>query len=761
MNKKVMGLILFILLFITATVFSYPSIQESLKHSIKWFEDNVISWIKPKDQSAKAFKVHPWLALHAIELFENTSPYVKLDDEIKKQIIAGSIEEDYDVMGTSNDPVMRKIEIGQDDPLSQSLRCLNHFMDKDYKGLVAGSASAYDWANDNQFNLTNYSHAKEALASGDIKGWRYLGHVLHLLQDMSVPAHVRNDQHLLYDGYEHTLNDVGTDQTTIWIDGDTACSPAKSYNDLMDTYPNKPTTKSDIKSFFYELSDYTRNNYFSDDTVDKNKLTTSGCEPGYCCTVNGTQYKQGIAYYVTGNDCGSVKVDGRAVTKMFPDLSSKAIAYGAGLIQLFYEETKSATNPNPNPVYPKGYIQGAVRDGCTLAPIAGAVVDIGIAKATTDSNGQYILRSVPATSYTNGKYIANYGASVNMTNAYISGIKVTGYKSSYSYKTSVTFATLEPSSGITSTDNVDVTPVFGLGNGDFDFLPRQIGYEYSCNGTMPPTSSCPSGNGLYCGSSVGLTFDVLYSCKNGVYTQSQTCTYGCKVNAPGVNDNCKDASTAGSCPSNNGLYCGNAGLGQDTSSLYQCNNGTYTLSKQCSNGCQINAAGTNDSCRGISNCPSGNGLYCGSSVNLSSNVLYNCNNGVYTQSQTCDYGCQVNAAGTNDSCKAGASCPSGNGLYCGSSVGLTLNVLYNCKNGVYTKSKTCTNGCQVNAAGDDDKCKSTTTSSCPSGNGYYCGISVGRTPNALYYCKNGEYTKSKTCSNGCKVNSAGTNDACR
>ena len=59
----------------------------------------------------------------------------------------------------------------------------------------------------------------------------------------------------------------------------------------------------------------------------------------------------------------------------------------------------SVTNPNPNTVYPKGYIQGTVRDACTQAPIVGAVVDIGIAKATTTSTGQYIMKNVPATSY--------------------------------------------------------------------------------------------------------------------------------------------------------------------------------------------------------------------------------------------------------------------------------------------------------------------------------------------------------------------------
>lgn len=34
------------------------------------------------------------------------------------------------------------------------------------------------------------------------KGWVYLGHILHILEDMSVPAHVRNDAHIIYENYD-------------------------------------------------------------------------------------------------------------------------------------------------------------------------------------------------------------------------------------------------------------------------------------------------------------------------------------------------------------------------------------------------------------------------------------------------------------------------------------------------------------------------------------------------------------------------------
>ena len=53
--------------------------------------------------------------------------------------------------------------------------------------------------------------------------------------------------------------------------------------------------------------------------------------------------------------------------------------------------------PNPNAIAPAGTIQGYLRDSVTQAPIVGAVVDIGVAKAVTTDDGQYVIAGVPAT----------------------------------------------------------------------------------------------------------------------------------------------------------------------------------------------------------------------------------------------------------------------------------------------------------------------------------------------------------------------------
>jgi len=110
-----------------------------------------------------------------------------------------------------------------------------------------------------------------------------------------------------------------------------------------------------------------------------------------------------------------------------------------------------------------------------------------------------------------------------------------------------------------------------------------------------PSPTCPSGNGLYCGdSSIGQNSNYLYLCTNGNYSLSQQCSNGCLQNPPGVNDACRTISKT--CPSGNGLYCGNSELGQNSDYLYQCTNGTYSIKIKCSYGCKVNPPGTNDVC---------------------------------------------------------------------------------------------------------------------------------------------------------------------
>ncbi len=112
----------------------------------------------------------------------------------------------------------------------------------------------------------------------------------------------------------------------------------------------------------------------------------------------------------------------------------------------------------------------------------------------------------------------------------------------------------------------------------------------------PEPTSCPNDNEYYYGqSSLGQNENTLYDCQNGDYQVSQECTYGCEVIA-GKNDRCK-------CPYGNGFYCGDSQLGQDENALYSCQDGVFSMDKQCAYGCQENDNHVNDQCKGSSLLP--------------------------------------------------------------------------------------------------------------------------------------------------------------
>ncbi|MCI5125421.1 MAG: hypothetical protein D3925_13345, partial [Candidatus Electrothrix sp. AR5] len=86
-----------------------------------------------------------------------------------------------------------------------------------------------------------------------------------------------------------------------------------------------------------------------------------------------------------------------------------------------------------------------------------------------------------------------------------------------------------------------------------------------------------------------------------------------------------------SCPSGNGLYCGSVNSSLDNNALYYCQDGNYQVQEQCVNGCEVMSSGVSDRCMVVqASCPSGNGLYCGSvDSSLNNNTLYDCQNGNY------------------------------------------------------------------------------------------------------------------------------------
>jgi len=141
-------------------------------------------------------------------------------------------------------------------------RWLNHFYDPvSNQGLWFGkqNLSAKDWVQNPQaqtgFALGDQSwqRALSDYAKGDKeKAFQELGHVLHLLADMTVPAHTRNDVHIVGDSYEQFVkNNWDTVQKQLSLS-------ALSLN----------ANCASLNQCFNYLANYSNNNFYSDDTIE-------------------------------------------------------------------------------------------------------------------------------------------------------------------------------------------------------------------------------------------------------------------------------------------------------------------------------------------------------------------------------------------------------------------------------------------------------------------------------------------------------------
>jgi len=291
------------------------------------------------------------------------------------------------------------------------------------------------------------------------------------------------------------------------------------------------------------------------------------------------------------------------------------------------------------------------------------------------------------------------------------------------------------------------------------------GVNDACSPAPGPCSGKESG--LWCGVELGLDQSKLYRCSGGRdASEVQQCAYGCHVNPPGVNDACSPAPRGPCTGKESGLWCG-AELGLDANTLYECSGGPgAAVSAQCGYGCQVNPPGVDDECKAPTG-PCSNkepGLWCGVQLGLDQNTLYQCDGGPdATEYDQCSVGCQVNPPGTDDACKVpqGPCTNKEAGLWCGAQLGLDPTSLYSCDGtpDAYQVT-TCAEGCQLMPPGTDDQCYSADCSS--KDDGAYCGSDmVAGNPALLYWCAGGGVDSFSACANGCVTQPPGTNDVCR
>lgn len=262
---------------------------------------------------------------------------------------------------------MREGAVNEDTPP----RWINHFYDPENKvgwqgkhfgdrtqeqGLFSGESMApkpaiasNDWVTNQeyqsaygrQYGNQTWQKAIKSYIDGDKRSaFIALGHILHLIEDASVPDHTRNDTH-----------------------ADLFGDPGSPYEDYSKEYTNfnKLTVAENLKNnnFLYfstiqdafeYLATYSNNNFFSEDTISNEEYALPNLKD--LQKKNGYLYDGEKKLYLAKEDIDKFNIiyttndESFVLPFYFYNLSAQAVSTGAGVLDLFFREVEKYKN-NP------------------------------------------------------------------------------------------------------------------------------------------------------------------------------------------------------------------------------------------------------------------------------------------------------------------------------------------------------------------------------------------------------------------------------
>ncbi|MBI2635336.1 MAG: lamin tail domain-containing protein [Parcubacteria group bacterium] len=288
---------------------------------------------------------HPDLTREVITFYE-LSTGKKFTEEQKQWVIQGSIDED------------------------RAPRWLNHFYDQVYeRGLSTEMVGingylAKNWAQYSSYqtinpgNIANLWAGNGPVISGSWWGdfsyeaaikdyskdkekeaYVSLGHILHLIEDVTVPEHTRNDAH------------PGGDMASFYEDWtkENSSGLTQDLGKRIFNQGHKPVIYSDLESYFNNLATYTNTHFFSPRTINsklyqKPKIVYEDGNFAYGLDENGQYFDLAVvnkksSYRKTYEIKDS---NNQVLQEYWLRLSRQAVINGAGVIQLFLTEAEKA-----------------------------------------------------------------------------------------------------------------------------------------------------------------------------------------------------------------------------------------------------------------------------------------------------------------------------------------------------------------------------------------------------------------------------------
>ncbi len=314
---------------------------------------------------------HPALTDQIVDFYNTSFPDQKITSKDKEQIIKGSIDEDTPPRWLNHfyDPTTN------DGWLAQNLGIIPQgvlqVFTKVFLNANTEILSSKKWAHA-ELLQTKYSdfggnntweNGVRAYAEGDTdKAYYILGHILHLLEDATVPDHTRNDTHV------HDASAITQDGGSPYEDfadqfsrGNLKLSPHLLKN------KEQPVIFGSLDAYFDDLASYSNNYFFSEHTINSYKYS----KPQILIEENGYGYandKEGKKFPLVSvrsifdkNTFTFAKkyslIDNAdnplVLSAYFTRLSTAAVLDGAGVIKLFKQEGENAKkNPALLPPIP-------------------------------------------------------------------------------------------------------------------------------------------------------------------------------------------------------------------------------------------------------------------------------------------------------------------------------------------------------------------------------------------------------------------------
>ncbi|HRR45738.1 MAG TPA: lamin tail domain-containing protein [Candidatus Paceibacterota bacterium] len=307
---------------------------------------------------------HPKLTDLTVDYFNQVFPNRKLSSQEKNWLIQGAIEEDKGIRSINHfyDPVYnRTYQFLGVEHLLPELTAKEWSQDPFTQALYDPSylASAGLITESPVFSQSNFTWQKaiyEYAKGNKEQAFIALGHILHLIQDMTVPEHTRANVHIYF------LSNASSAYELFSARPDDAF-----YQDLKNKIQkqNFVVLKPSLNDYFDNTANYSNNYFYSPDTIGISKYSKPEVAFSSVPEIENNQ----INYYVLGYDengqmfhlAERIALTWRPVAgftnytlkseKVLNDywqrLPEKAIFNGAGVIDLFFKQAERAKlDPN-------------------------------------------------------------------------------------------------------------------------------------------------------------------------------------------------------------------------------------------------------------------------------------------------------------------------------------------------------------------------------------------------------------------------------